>query len=689
MDQNSKQRAKIISKQKLSLTKSMPKKQDLEKICELNKTKAKIKRTFEDLDEDKTGEISVKLFSSILHCLGIEINSRLLHQNSTNGDVKYHYMMNLLKQERDKDSGELQWKFVENLKCSAKLKNSKGTRSIDTRITAKSLAAMQTLPGDNPSTMSVRSRKSVNRLLNISKLEKQSEIASMAKNSVTMRASGKKKINLPGITKMIPDTQSKVSTDSTSRYGGSPGKICQLKRVSSGRYKNSGRKTNGSTTSSIVDLGSNASSQNSQLQGFLMQAFKISQNIDVKKALSVLKYLRNHKVPLCDYRTYKVPKFLADIHTEIQTKDSSKCLYISEQEFGKLVEQFCEIETDDAKGRVLEGLIDVLKVQDKGLSFEKFENLLELYKYLPDNPEQFDKVKDLSGSKSVIAKKKIGLKECFTIFTDKMYSKFENSASAFKFFNYSGQGFLSMDEFKTRVHKLGLKFTNSQLLSLFTSIDKNKDSYIDFSEFHRFYITSSPTQSLTLKSPSSTTKPHNRTISYPKPPSKHTFYTSKFPNDDDQIISKSLANFKKKLAKSFLQSPNSPSNANLSYTFGIKSPAPDNIKEIMDYAPLGEYMEESKKREQQFQRSIKSMEIFKKAKPTFSSRVRDLELEKQRKKRDERLLEGEIGYFRMRQMSQIAKEQTKIKRILKQRSGSQSIAQPVKEVKLSEIYKQK
>ena len=58
-------------------------------FLEFNKQKAKLKRALEDLDEgndnhstlkleniDKTGEVTTKVFTSILRCMGIEINSK-------------------------------------------------------------------------------------------------------------------------------------------------------------------------------------------------------------------------------------------------------------------------------------------------------------------------------------------------------------------------------------------------------------------------------------------------------------------------------------------------------------------------------------------------------------------------------------------------------------------------------------
>ncbi|CAI2382063.1 unnamed protein product [Moneuplotes crassus] len=609
------------------------KKQDLKKISELNKIKAKVKRAFEDLDEGKTGDISTKLFTSILHCLGIEINSRLLHQNVINGNVKYYQMIQLLKQELDQKSGKLQWKFVEP--SSQKNSSSREAKSIDTRVSGNSYSSIRTSQVDKISERSFRSRKSINRLHNVSRILQNNEDKIPFKNTSTIKYDGNKTLTLPEINKHIPDTQSHIS-GITSRYGGSPGNMRKLKSITSDRYKGVNRSQNHSTTSSIADFKSTISSQASHFHEFLLQASKMSRSIDIKKALSVLKYLKKQKVPLVPYKTFRVPKFLCDIYEEILIKERSKSAHITEKEFCKLISKFVEIELDDVLENIQEGLIQVLKVQDKGISIEKLEDLLELYKYLPADPKDLNKVGKISDTKSSINKRKTGLRECLIILTDLIHSRFENSSAAFKCFNYSDQGTISKSDFQTTLHKLGLKFTNSQTISLFTTVDKNSDGYIDFPEFHRFFIETSKhiSKSSFSEGPRSSKMSQNNSKKSKSTSidQKGSFRNSKSSIDeDDEIISRSLANFKKKMKeKVFAQDPK---NLNMSYTFGIKTPLPDNIKEIMTYSPLGEYIKIANKREQVFQNSRKSLQIFKKAKPTHSSIIRDTELKRQRKAR--------------------------------------------------------
>lgn len=78
--------------------------------------------------------------------------------------------------------------------------------------------------------------------------------------------------------------------------------------------------------------------------------------------------------------------------------------------------------------------------------------------------------------------------------------------------------------------------------------------------------------------------------------------------DDDEIISQSLASFKRKQKHQAML----PSELNASYTYGIKSPVPENISSIMTYEPLNQYLEESMQKEKRLQERYRVVKnIFK------------------------------------------------------------------------------
>lgn len=78
--------------------------------------------------------------------------------------------------------------------------------------------------------------------------------------------------------------------------------------------------------------------------------------------------------------------------------------------------------------------------------------------------------------------------------------------------------------------------------------------------------------------------------------------------DDDEIISQSLASFKRKQKHQTML----PSEINSSYTYGIKSPVPESISSIMTYEPLNHYIEESMQKERKIQERYRVVKnIFK------------------------------------------------------------------------------
>ena len=181
----------------------------------------------------------------------------------------------------------------------------------------------------------------------------------------------------------------------------------------------------------------------------------------------------------------------------------------------------------------------------------------------------------------------MGIKEGLDLLWNKIEERFHKVAPAFRYFDINNNGIICFNEFEIGIHRLGIKMTREQARGLFDYIDTDQDGNIQYYEFWELceearrgidpykYNKSGNRSGNEVKSVSNRNDDFNMTAS---------FRSNKF--DDDEIISSSLANYKKKQAKQRIL----PSDKNQSFTYGIKTPLPENINSVMMYEPLSDYI---------------------------------------------------------------------------------------------------
>ena len=252
----------------------------------------------------------------------------------------------------------------------------------------------------------------------------------------------------------------------------------------------------------------------------------------------------------------------------------------------------------------------------------------------------------------------MGIKEGLDLLWNKIEERFNKVAPAFRYFDINNNGIIWFNEFEIGIHRLGIKMNRELAKKLFEYIDTDLDGNIQYNEFwelceearrgidpYRFNKTS-------FRGGSEVKSLSNRDGDFISTGSFNGAQT------DNEIISSSLASYKRKQKQQRVL----PSDSNYSFTYGIKTPAPDSINSVMMYEPLNDYMRQSKDREDKLKNQKIPRHIFKKAKPTASSVKRDEELFHQREERNHKFLAQHLGYLRMKQLEK--NKQLKSKYIL-------------------------
>jgi len=139
----------------------------------------------------------------------------------------------------------------------------------------------------------------------------------------------------------------------------------------------------------------------------------------------------------------------------------------------------------------------------------------------------------------------------------KIEKKFESIKQAFNFFDITNHGSVSHNEFKIGIHKLGLRLSPVQAKKLFQNIstcsktDKIKmnssikEMYFDFFDLEK-YIKESKKEEVSMDKGIKRRKSEQRTISLRKEKLNDLNNINQSINNEDEIISTSLASFKKK-----------------------------------------------------------------------------------------------------------------------------------------------
>lgn len=248
------------------------------------------------------------------------------------------------------------------------------------------------------------------------------------------------------------------------------------------------------------------------------------------------------------------------------------------------------------------------------------------------------------GQKIETEQDKQGIKECLDTLWEKIQERFHKVAVAFRYFDINNNQQISLNEFEVSLHRLGIKLPAAKIKQMFEYIDTDKDGQIQYTEFCELCEESRRgIDPYVIEKKLKQANSEQKAISHKSDKSSSRFNRKLRFDDDDEIISQSLASFKKKIK----QKVKWPNNLNSSFTFGTKSPTPDSILEVMRYDPLNQYVDSCKQRENKMAQIKTEKSIFKKARPTKSSLVRDKELENQRAARRHEFLSKDVGYIEL------------------------------------------
>ena len=349
-------------------------------------------------------------------------------------------------------------------------------------------------------------------------------------------------------------------------------------------------------------------------------------------------------------------RIMNNIRIDFLSKIQSEYGYLKIDDFLKMFRTISKLNNSEMEEKVVDFCKDS---KTNVIKYSKFSEFVDFYQYLPMH---IKKDRNLSkelyyiltsnkfsnhGEKYQTEQDQMGLKESLDFLWLKIEERFHKVANAFRFFDINNNSTIQIKEFEIGVHKLSTRFSREIIKKMFDYIDTDNDGNIKYIEFCelcdecRRGIDPYKVENK-LKGGESSSRPNKSSLSMTNSFRKN----SKKLEQDDDVISDSLASFKRKKKYSTIL----PSQHNNSYSYGIKSPESENISSIMTYEPLNQYLNDCKVREEKILGKNKSKDIFKRAKPTYSSSVRDNALKQQRDERNQRFMSDHVGYLKMKQL---------------------------------------
>lgn len=412
------------------------------------------------------------------------------------------------------------------------------------------------------------------------------------------------------------------------------------------------------------------------------------------QAVVLIKYLQDKGIDMRILNNIRID-FLSKIPSENSSMDSD--------DFVTLFRTISKIKDAEMEEKLMNFCEDK---RNNTVKYTKYSEFVDFYQYLPLH---IKKDRNLSqelyyvltsnkfsnaGEKIETDQEQMGLKQSLDFLWMKIEERFNKVAQAFRFFDINNNGVLSLKEFEIGVHKLSTRFTRDQIRKMFNYIDTNNDNCIQYVEF--WELCDECRRGI---DPYRIDKKLKRgdAVSKSKPKSLNDSGTFRVIKDDDDIISSSLASFKKKHKYSTLL----PSEVNQNFAYGIKTPAPENIHSVLTYEPLNDYIMQSKIREEKIISKKKIQNIFRRAKGTYSSEIRDKELNNQRLERNEKFIAQHLGYLKMKQLEKDKAEKLKIQQEFGPQFGkiipkrNKSVSKPTSDIlqlieaKKKEMIKQK
>jgi len=347
-------------------------------------------------------------------------------------------------------------------------------------------------------------------------------------------------------------------------------------------------------------------------------------------------------------------RIMNNIRLEFLRKDQNEKGFLNTDDFIKIFRTITKQDSIETEQKIRESLEDPkLGI----IKYPKFSEFVDFYHYLP---MQIKKDRNLSneiysiltsnkfanfGEKYETDQELMGLKEWLDFLWLKIEERFHKVAPAFRYFDMNNNGTIHHKEFEIGVNQLSARFTREQIKKMFEYIDTDHNGQIEYIEF--WELCEECRRGIDPYKIDKNLKRGETLTIAKKHKTRELSMTSSFKYDsgEDDIISTSLASFKKK--KKYMTVL--PSELNKNYTYGIKTPIPENIGSVMTYEPLNEYLKDSKIRENKINSRKTVMNIFKNAKPTHSSSIRDKELKHQRIERNEKFMAEHLGHLRIKE----------------------------------------
>lgn len=309
------------------------------------------------------------------------------------------------------------------------------------------------------------------------------------------------------------------------------------------------------------------------------------------KTIMLIKYLLDEGLDNRIMNNIRID-FLSKIHSENGSLDT--------EEFIKIFRTISKTNLKEMEEKVIEYLEDPdLNI----IRYSKFSEFVDFYQYLP---LQIKKDKNLSqelyyiltsnkyskfGEDFKTDQEHMGLKEALDFLWLKIEERFHKVANAFRYFDINNNGTIQLKEFEIGVHKLSTRFTRQQIKQMFNYIDTNQDGDIQYIEFCE--LCDECRRGIDPYKIDKKLKRGENLVN--KFPNRMTMTNSfRIEKEDDDIISSSLASFKRKQKLQTLL----PSELNQNHTYGIKTPVPENINSVLTYEPLSDYLNYSKMREE-------------------------------------------------------------------------------------------
>uniref|UniRef100_A0A7S3N5E6 EF-hand domain-containing protein n=1 Tax=Euplotes harpa TaxID=151035 RepID=A0A7S3N5E6_9SPIT len=539
--------------------------------------------------------------------MNIKVDTDVLKNYEVREKIPYKDVMRLLQYVQDPDSQEFSWVFLSEKPDANKADNDYSnfdTKSVNTHVTGYSFSSVRSSVVD-ARVIKLKSVSQMSRYASEASHKSQKRLVKIVEDPIN---ESKKRIKLPAINKTtlevdeIPDDEIYSVTgkigynhrkDRSKFYKKlslieKPGDI--IETVSNGP-RSVERQSKGKVNKLLNNsIDFPLARKTEALDGFINQMKKTPAELDIMNAAQLMKYLYDIGIDI---------RILNLIRSEFLKQDKNEKGELPTTDFIKIFRMVSKHDSQEMESKVINFL-----QEESGsvIKYSKFTKFLDYYNYVPVHikkdrnfsqelyyiltSNKFSKF----GEKYETEQEKTGVKEGLDMLWLKIEERFHKVARAFRFFDINNNGTICFNEFELGIHKLGMNFTREHAKKMFDYADTDHDGNIQYNEFcelceearrgidpYKFEKANHHRAASEIKHGSEKLKDFGMT--------GNLNYTSM----DDDIISSSLASFKKKKNTIVL-----PSTKNEKFTYGIKTPMSDDIGYVMNYEPLNEYLRQSK-----------------------------------------------------------------------------------------------